>query len=381
MKKFILPLLFGSLLMFGGTAYADESDELVIESQRIPESADTYAKETFGNFLNATIYNESKQSNIDFNLADYKLGNSFKMIDGEDNETGTILFPVMYKETIKYIFFVRKVEDNYSGTLSSFLAPELQKIKNENINDNSEDSHAITFYEKNKDIYYEKNGQLTKIFTSPTRPNIEEDATNEIFSSEKNELENLEKINVLDNTNFNTNEFSNSIPQQRSTHSDKFGVRINWTVNEVQNGNPWCAAYSAANILNNKNDKRPTSAAQIAAWAGRSANQGISRLDLIRYANSRGVYPREAGVLTWNQITTEVMKSNAVYGGWTGAGRDYAGSSHAINIIGTYSENGFKGYWISNPWYKTIDLVTANSKVVSVVPGGSFTWVSSITNW
>ncbi|PLS38306.1 hypothetical protein CYV25_01745 [Carnobacterium maltaromaticum] len=377
-KKFILSLLLGSLLIFWSTVYAESTDELLVESQKIPESADNYARETFGRFLNATIYNENMQSNIETSLADYRLGSSFKMIDGENNENGTILFPVIYNETIECVFFVRKTDGIYSGTLSKFLASELQKIKKESVTD---EEHPITFFEKNKDIYFEQNNIVTKIFTSPDRPDIEEDVSSEILSNEKNDFKNLEQINALDNTNFIITEVGNNVPNKRSTHSDKFGVRINWTVNEVQNSNPWCAAYSAANILNNKNDKRPTTAAQIASWAGRSSNQAITRLDLIRYANSRGVYPREAGVLTWNQVTTEVMKSNAIYGGWAGAGKVYAGSSHAINIVGTYSESGFKGYWISNPWYKTIDLVTANSKVVSGVPGGSFTWVNSITNW
>ena len=114
------------------------------------------------------------------------------------------------------------------------------------------------------------------------------------------------------------------------------------------------------------------------------SDKGFSDDEIIKYANTRGVYPYKVNrIMNWNEVVTEVRKSNAIWGAWRGTG-NYKGAYHAIDVIGTYYENTFgefKGYWVWNPWYKSIDLVEAKSSVVYSVPNGSFIWERSVTNW
>lgn len=377
MKKIILTLVFSSLLLFGGTVYAESENSLIIESQSIPLTADNYATEKLGMYLSATLGIENEKTNI----TDYQLGTPFKMINEENEEEGTALYPVMYQDTIRFVFYVRKTDGEYSGTLSKFLADELQFIKDQSI---STIENPITFHEKNKDIFYESNGTIHKIYTSPIRPENEEAVTDTVLIDSKKEISNLETINTLEEIEFTVNNTDSNKPLGRSTLIDKANNRINWSVTETQGSSSWCSAYAAAMILNNKNDKRPTSVAQIVSWGKKPSDKGFSDDEIIKYANTRGVYPYKVNrIMNWNEVVTEVRKSNAIWGAWRGTG-NYKGAYHAIDVIGTYYENTFgefKGYWVWNPWYKSIDLVEAKSSVVYSVPNGSFIWERSVTNW
>lgn len=87
--------------------------------------------------------------------------------------------------------------------------------------------------------------------------------------------------------------------------------------------------------------------------------------------------------MNWSEIQTEARKSNGIWGAWRGTGA-YNGDYHAIDVIGTYYDSMFdeKCYWISNPWYYNIEIIGANnSQIVYNVPGGSWIWERSITNW
>lgn len=82
-------------------------------------------------------------------------------------------------------------------------------------------------------------------------------------------------------------------PSSRGTMMDKFHCRIDpWNVRAVQDSRPWCSVFAAASILNNKNDARPTSAEDIAKYLGVGIDKVMGDDQMIRYAHSRGVYPR-----------------------------------------------------------------------------------------
>lgn len=84
--------------------YAESKNSLIIESQSIPLTADNYATEKLGMYLSATLGIENEKTNI----TDYQLGTPFKMINEENEEEGTALYPVMYQDTIRFVFYVRK---------------------------------------------------------------------------------------------------------------------------------------------------------------------------------------------------------------------------------------------------------------------------------
>lgn len=163
-----------------------------------------------------------------------------------------------------------------------------------------------------------------------------------------------------------------------------FGTKINWKVTETQGANSWCGAYAAAMILNNKNDARPTKVADMTKWGKKGKNDAFSDDDLIRYANTRGVYPKKLSrPTTWNETLVQLRKSNAVWGAW----QSQVNTWHAVDITGTFSENAMSGrkngYIIWNPWRTYTEIIDASPKQIKYIANTdrTYTWRKSITNW
>lgn len=315
----------------------------------------------------------------DKELSHYTLGTAFKMIDGENSTDGTILYPILYDNSIENVAYLSKNEDGYSITVSSLLAKELQQLR-ENHGD-----EAITFYAKDETYYYEVNDEYSLLYKNP----ISNESTEELisfFEQEKQSVIANEPTQIVDSNHEKNYDVKPSSSKLSSTISNSTGIRINWKINETQGKNQWCAAYAASMILNNKNDVRPTTVSQIANYAKVNSQQGISDSKIIQYANTRKVYPKYVNrVLSRAEVLTEIRKSNSVYGGWSRPKSANEGGGlgwHALDIIGLFSSSEFYGYWIWNPWYNYIELVdSSKSKIVYNVPGRQYTWKDSITNW
>ncbi|WP_265460277.1 C47 family peptidase [Enterococcus sp. HY326] len=328
------------------------------------------------------------EGDLDSTVTKYELGQGFKMIDGEGSEEGTTLFPIYFEDEIMSILYVRKTDNEYSGNLSSNLVEEIKDILNNNVID---ENNPFKFYAEDGNIYSSLNGQKTLIFTfHVTTASDDELNVESVLFSQKNENkvidddEILTVVNQEDSISFETEGMTPKITS-RGVVIDKFNYRIHpWNVKAVQDSRPWCAAFAAANILNNKNDARSTTAEDIARYLGVGTNKGMSDNQIIQYANSRGVYPYKVGrPMTWTEIQNEARKSNAIWGAWRGTG-NMNGFYHAIDVVGTYYDAMFdkKCYWVSNPWYANLEIIAADkSQIVYNIPGGSFIWERSITNW
>lgn len=152
----------------------------------------------------------------------------------------------------------------------------------------------------------------------------------------------------------------------------------------MQGRNSWCIAYAAAMILNNKNDIRKTSVSDMVKWGNKSVDKGFTEVEVVKYANTRGVYPKMVSrPLSVGEILTEVRKSNGVLGVW----QSQVNTWHAIDIIGNFSERtlmgDMNGYMIWNPWREYVEVVDSSPKEIKYVASSdrTYTWRRSITNW
>jgi len=370
-KLLVLGLCLFNFMLFGENAMAAEN-QIHIATPEVSDVVKNYAKDNIESYLTGYLSFEGRS----INMADYKLLEPFQMIS-ESNEQKTNIFPVSENGIVKYVFSVNLTEEgNYSTKLSKFLANEIESLKS------TYDNATITFIEKNGDIYIENDDSITKIYTSPMRPTIEENVSQDTLrqevdsslttSVELDELSNIKQSNIVNS---------------RSITVDQTGTKINWNVTETQKSDEqWCSAYAAAMILNNKNDARPTTAKQMAQFAGKNKNQALSAQNVIEYANSRGVYPYYVNrPMNWQEVLTQVRKSNAIWGAWEGFGGNYQGKWHALDIIGTYKVPGWGGgeqraYFVWNPWYTYPELCNSDNNTYYLV-GSSFVWRYSVTNW
>ncbi|MBO0440971.1 C47 family peptidase [Candidatus Enterococcus ikei] len=355
-------------------AFATEN-KLSVSTPPISEEIKVYAKENVSFYLAGFLSLENKT----INTKDYDLLEPFQMVS-ENNEQKTNIFPITEDGVVTYVLYLNEsVEGSYDIKISKFLAEKLESLRAEKRNEDS-----VSFIEKNGDIYIKHGSQIEKIYVSPLRPETEDQVTSDSLNTEFETadtetlpLETLSDVKPTPNIG------------QRSITSDRYGTKINWLVHETQGQNSWCSAYAAAMILNNKNDARPTKVSDMVKWGKKGKNDAFSYTDVIKYANTRGVYPYYVGrPMNWNEVETQIKKSNAIWGAWEGiSGKDYKGLWHAIDIVGTYQTPiwGLVGvtqvaYVVWNPWYGGLELCNADNNTYSVI-GGTFAWRYSVTNW
>lgn len=374
-KNWILLVICLSSVFSGSlTAYALEG-ELNVSTTLVSEDIKTYSKENISYYLSGILAFENKNMHSN----DYNMLEPFQMVS-EGNGNKTSIFPITENGIVKYVFYINKSKDGtYNTKISKFLADEIENLRNDNLNNES-----ISFIEKNGDIYIEKNEKIDKIYTLPIRPEIE-DLSNSDSLKQEIELAETENTAIEPITDISPLPLANI---SRSVTSNSYGVRIDWLVHETQGRNNWCSAYAAAMILNNKNDIRLTKVADMVKWGKKGTWDSFSYTDIIKYANTRGVYPYYVGrPMRWGEVETQAKKSNAIWGAWEGVSGEVKGKWHAIDVIGTYQapiwgQIGAKqtAYFVWNPWYSTPELCNSTTNTYYIV-GGSFVWRYSVTNW
>ncbi|MGM0218503.1 staphopain A [Enterococcus sp. AZ126] len=263
----------------------------------------------------------------------------------------------------------------YTTKLSKMLVDELNFLKRKDF------SKGISLIaSENGDIYYENDGEITLLWSSPEALSEGNQTDPENVLLEKVKNSDLEIINLNESLEYNVDGI-----KLRSTTVDKFGTRINWKISETQGDDKWCIAYAAAMILNNKNDARPTKASDIGKWGKRGKNVGFTDDEMVKYANTRGVYPKLLSrPTTWSETITQLRKSNGVLGVWESQVHTW----HAIDITGTYmsdTANGRKNVFVIwNPWRTYVELIDApTNKPIKYIANSdrTYTWRRSITNW
>ena len=374
---FIFSLMIGIFSIGVCNTYASENSNFNINSQPIEEQAINFAKTDFEHSIISILLMENN-TETDIN---YALGSPFKILDREDGENtanSSIFFPVFSDadNTIKYVYIVKKnTNGEYSGSISQFLARELQNLVNSNVTD-------TTLFFQDNSIYYSDNGQIKPLWKSP-------------LSTEKNgvssftEKNNLISVNIKNKIkNFSKKQNFPAIKRVKSVSSGDNFIMINWRIAETQTSFPWCAAYVEAAILCNKTDVRATSARAIMHYtypnlsSSQIESKSLNQDQIINYANYLGVYPKKvARILYLSEVQAQLRKGNAIYMGAAGYG-NYANKRHALALFGWVNQGGYQTYYVWNPWYTYPTVISANTGPVTIpVPGGGFTWDNTITNW
>lgn len=380
MKKFIVGIFFIGMLLGGGNVYA-ESNELTVKTEPVSNEMVDYAKKNVAFYLKGLLLSNGNAEDIN----SYSVTAPFSLVDSHSSNKLT-LFPVVKDGQIQYILYLKKEADSYVAKLSKTLVDELNELVT------SDSAKGIVLISgENGNVYYERGGELTLLWETPDPENTKMFRYSPTPQIDTSKLE-LQEVSLEQRLDYETHgeaiteQTRGKGPSLRSTVIDKNGTRINWTITEIQGREPWCAAYAAAMILNNKNDARPTRVIDMAQWGGVGPNGKFSDELLIRYANSRGVYPRRySHTTTWEENLTQFRKSNAVYGTWQSQARPTYW--HALDFIGTYSEEymgqKMKGYIIWNPWYNYTEIVDASPSQIKYVANSidTYVWKNTVTNW
>ncbi|WP_250548054.1 cysteine protease staphopain, partial [Enterococcus faecium] len=281
--------------------YASENSNFNINSQPIEEQAINFAKTDFEHSITSILLMENN-TETDIN---YTLGSPFKMLDGENTANSSIFFPVFSDadNTIKYIYTVKKnTNGEYSGSISQFLAKELQNLVDSNITD-------TTLFFQDNSIYYSDNGQIKLLWKSPL--STEKNGVSSF--TEKNDLISVNIKNKI--KNFSKKQNFPAIKRVKSVSSGDNFIMINWRIAETQTSFPWCAAYVEAAILCNKTDVHATSARAIMHYTYPNLNnsqiesKSLNQDQIIKYANYCGVYPKKvARILNLSEVQTQLRK-------------------------------------------------------------------------
>lgn len=381
MKKRILIFTLMSSLFLGSQVYAATSDvndgNMYIQTEHVTDDFSEYANRNFLNLLQAKML----QDGLDMaDATSYSLGSPFSILNKE-TDIQSFYYPVLKDNKVQYTYVLSKDNETFIGQLSEFLANELQGLLDNNV---TSKENPITFFSTSGDIFYNLDNQDILLYSAPIENKVTEE---EIKKNDFNNLD-LEVINIEEEQEFDiSNDLSVSNPFSRKVNTGYNYSLIDFTISETQKQENWCAAYSAAAILNNKNDKRPTNASTIMKWKYGNLpydtlkNKAISQSDLVKYANTKKVYPKLVNSrLTLGEVKNQINKGNAIYAGAQGTG-GYLGNRHALVILGWIKPIDREDmYYVWNPWWTYTSVIEVKNNTLPV-PGGSWVWDNTITNW
>ncbi|GGC91306.1 C47 family peptidase [Enterococcus wangshanyuanii] len=380
MRKILLGLLFSGMLFVGGNVYANEESMLTVKTETVDQALVNYATDNLSFYLKGMIKAEEGEGS----LLDYKLSSPFSLLE-KRNENNLTLFPITKDGKIEYIFYIKKENEGYSSKLSRMMVDELNSLISQ-----GKGNSVVLVASEDGSIYYEGDTGLSLLWQNPD-PEIQgskENSAGEVLDEyESKDLDMISLNDTIDYVITGSSEVvkdSNSKLAPRSTTVNKFGTSINWKISENQQGNNWCMAYATTMILINKNDARATKVSDVVKWGKKGKNDGFTPEEIIKYANTRGVYPKLLErPTTWTESLKEFRKSNGLLGLW----KSQVNTFHAIDLLGTYSENymgkQMNGYVIWNPWNKYTEIVDASPKQIKYIANSTrtYTWIGTITNW
>jgi hypothetical protein len=361
---------------------ADENEHLYVKNVQISDvekkELKDYVNSNFGSSLAGLLFFENDLTDT----AQYVLGNEFSIFSDDSLEGESFYFPVFFEGKIKYIYSVIKTnEHGYSGSIAKFFADELEAFRKCNENE------VITLYANSYSIYAETKNNVELLYASPIIPSSE--ISEESLTSDKEtEVVDIHGINSFDIVDNSSEIFSRKRQRSIVQTASNYAL-INWKITETQGSEePWCAAYVAAAILNNKVDSRPTKAVDILNYTfpkltpAQRWKSSVSQDQIVKYGKYRGVNPiRVDGTLYHSTVESNLRKGNAIYLGTSGYGQVNK-SRHAFALHGWINYGSNRIYEVWNPWYNQTMIIQANTYPMTIsVPGGGFVWDVTIYNW
>ncbi|WP_314063178.1 C47 family peptidase [uncultured Vagococcus sp.] len=387
-SKKMLTVVLGIVCFFTITGVFDSvsaaENELTIQSKIVEPGATEFAKSDFGYSLSAILAAEK----IGTSPENFVLSEPF-VIEGSNQ--GEIYFPVLLDNNVEYVYIlIQDGDGKYSSSVSRFLAEEIQELRaNESID---LESYPVTFFLKNNNIFYKQNNEVTLLWESPIRPDVQEPEALENFvtneteefsiKSLSNEIDFVEQPLVEDDTQSIPN------PLQRGVVIDTNYIMIDFVCRETQGNVPWCAAYATAWILSNKTNPTLTYAYDVMkhAYPNATFSELITKTasydQIAAFARSKGASPIVTPTtLSGDNVRTLLKNGKPLYIGLDGISGDYLGKTHAMSLFGWVKQGNNESYYVWNPWNNYVTVASTNGSSLTVpVSGGAFTWKRTIYN-
>lgn len=310
-----------------GNAASGDYAQAKINSVEATADMDDYAQNIAILHLQALGESEDK---------DYKLGNSFSVIDTMNNEP-IYYYPVIKDDSIEYLLQVNALSETngFSSSLSDFFADQL----NELLDSNSVEAYtlltdgvSLQVYDGNTStqvyqLYYD-NGELDDT------DDIKEDNLAELYCQEENDYEVVEltKDDIMDSKNIeNLEQVSSESVSGRKIDVPK-DISKTLNVKGVDQGNnPWCWAATCAAMINYRKGTN-LSAKDVTDYVG---NKGGGTWDDMKKAyNYWKVSVSQEGRKNFSEIKTQINNDIPMHLGLTG---------HSVGLIGYKQHYTTKG--------------------------------------
>lgn len=215
------------------TAQANQdSDQLEInvKSNKVPQKVQQLAQQQYVGYAQALDKQHNKQS------GKYQLGEPFNIYKFNGEEDNSYYYPILKDGKIIYTLTISpktnsdlkksKEDANYSVKISNFIANDLDKIKDKN--------SKITILTDEKGFYFEEDGKVKLVKSTPLPTNTKEKESSKTVSSTlKKQLNNTSEPTKIKETQYAENESNNQVQYENTL--DHFKIR------EQQFDNSWCA--------------------------------------------------------------------------------------------------------------------------------------------
>ena len=312
MKKILsILLVLAIILATPVSAFAEGNSVDGIKSLKTQAELVEYAENIFPEHLHALI----EIGDLDGSIGDYSFGEPFTVFNVEEN-TNSSCFPVLKNERIVAIFEISKNQGEYNSSLSVSFAKELEDLLNRSTMKSfvllTDGLHLQAFDGENSveifKLYNDGNevGELSSKFSLP-------------LSALSNVLPQSDLKSELRGDSFLT----------RSRYPDYPDGPISYKTLNVQGvsqgNNPWCWAATCAAIINYLKGTS-LSAYDVAKYVfPNKPGQGGSWSDMKKAYNHWGLYPSQTGVISFDEVKSDINSSKPMHLGLKG---------HSVALIG-----------------------------------------------
>lgn len=357
------------------TAQANQdSDQLEInvKSNKVPQKVEQLAQQQYVGYAQALDKQHNKQS------GKYQLGEPFNIYKFNGEEDNSYYYPILKDGKIVYTLTISpktnsdlkksKEDANYSVKISNFIADDLDKIKDKN--------SKITILTDEKGFYFEEDGKVKLVKSTPLPTNTKEKESSKTVSSTlKKQLNNTSEPTKIKETQYAENESNNQVQYENTL--DHFKIR------EQQFDNSWCAGFSMAALLNATKNTDKYNAYDIM----RTLYPNVSEAELpqystnpnqmIRYGNSQGRdIQHQSGMPSYNQVDqlTKDNKGAMILAHSVENNPNDPHLGHALAVVGNAQINNEDKiiYW--NPWDTELSIQDADSNLLHLSFNRDYTW-------
>lgn len=332
MKKFLrtvfLTCVFSLLMSINSFAsHSVTNNSIYVSSQTCPQAVVDYVNDNIASALLCLTEDNFPAGHV-------YVGKPFTY---SNSPSDMFLFPVYVNDTVEYVYRVSQFQGNISGTLSTYLAQQLQEIS------------YLTSIETPATFTI----TTDKLIATIGNTDIEISELPEMFSEEPTISNSVNNLNLTSaNTTINISEPIISevcAPIQTRAATSK---SISLTITETQGKNNWCLAYATAIIARYRGNTNCTAKTVMSYFYGSnpSTEASLKEGQSVAYAHAIGLLnvTNSSSYLSQTSLKNYISDSSPVI---LCMSRPATGSYHAVVLRGYNSSN----WSIWNPWYKSYE--------------------------